>query len=139
MNTQPTFSPNPVCAAVARAIALKQSQHKLAKACGVSQALISKAKIDGRLSARLAIAIHRATDGVVPGSALRPTCGAFRSTFRLSMIPKSGDRFSACATPVDSAPRAAMRYPIERHVSIVLAMPFHTSEIGTSQLFFMSV
>jgi DNA-binding transcriptional regulator YdaS (Cro superfamily) len=47
-------------------------QHKLAAACGVSQALISKAKIDGRLSARLAIAIHRATAGAVPGSALRP-------------------------------------------------------------------
>jgi DNA-binding transcriptional regulator YdaS (Cro superfamily) len=72
MDTQPSVSPNPVCAAVARAIAIKQSQHKLARACGVSQALISKAKIDGRLSARLAIAIHRATDGVVPGSALRP-------------------------------------------------------------------
>jgi DNA-binding transcriptional regulator YdaS (Cro superfamily) len=72
MNTPSTFIPNPVCAAVARAIALKQSQHKLARACGVSQALISKAKLDGRLSARLAIAIHRATEGAVPGSALRP-------------------------------------------------------------------
>jgi DNA-binding transcriptional regulator YdaS (Cro superfamily) len=72
MNTQSSFAPNPICAAVARAIALKQSQHKLAAACGVSQALISKAKIDGRLSPRLAIAIHRATDGAVPGSALRP-------------------------------------------------------------------
>lgn len=72
MNTPSTFTANPVCAAVARAIALKQSQHKLAAACGVSQALISKAKIDGRLSARLAIAIHRVTQGAVPGSALRP-------------------------------------------------------------------
>jgi DNA-binding transcriptional regulator YdaS (Cro superfamily) len=72
MNTPSTFTPNPVCAAVARAIALKRSQYKLAAACGVSQALISRAKIDGRLSARLAIAIHRVTAGAVPGSALRP-------------------------------------------------------------------
>ena len=72
MDTHPTFNPSSVCAAVARAIAIKQSQHKLAAACGVSQALISKAKIDGRLSPRLAIAIHRATAGAVPGSALRP-------------------------------------------------------------------
>ena len=72
MDTQPTVNPRSVRAAVARAIAIKESQHKLAAACGVSQALISKAKLDGRLSARLAIAIHRATAGAVPGSALRP-------------------------------------------------------------------
>ena len=72
MDTYLHFDPRSVCAAVARAIALKESQHKLAAACGVSQSLISKAKIDGRLSARLAIAIHRATAGAVPGSALRP-------------------------------------------------------------------
>jgi DNA-binding transcriptional regulator YdaS (Cro superfamily) len=72
METHPPFDADSVAAAVARAIAIKESQHKLAAACGVSQALISKAKIDGRLSARLAIAIHRATAGAVPGSALRP-------------------------------------------------------------------
>jgi DNA-binding transcriptional regulator YdaS (Cro superfamily) len=72
MDTQPNFDANSISAAVARAIAIKESQHKLAAACGVSQALISKAKIDGRLSPRLAIAIHRATAGAVPGSALRP-------------------------------------------------------------------
>jgi DNA-binding transcriptional regulator YdaS (Cro superfamily) len=72
MDTQPAFDPNSVSAAVARAIAIKESQHKLAAACGVSQALISKAKLGGRLSPRLAIAIHRATEGAVPGSALRP-------------------------------------------------------------------
>ena len=72
MDTQPTSDPHSVCAAVARAIAIKQSQRKLAAACGVSQALIGKAKLDGRLSPRLAIAIHRATAGAVPGSALRP-------------------------------------------------------------------
>ena len=72
MDKQPTFDPDSVTAAVARAIALKQSQHKLARACGVSQGLISRAKVGGRLSPRLAIAIHRATEGAVPGSALRP-------------------------------------------------------------------
>jgi DNA-binding transcriptional regulator YdaS (Cro superfamily) len=72
MDTQPPFDANSVAAAVARAIAIKESQRKLAAACGVSQALISKAKLDGRLSPRLAIAIHRATAGAVPASALRP-------------------------------------------------------------------
>lgn len=72
MDRQPAFDLHPVCAALARAIALKQTQQKLAAACGVSQAAISQAKIFGRLSPRLAIAIHRATAGAVPGSALRP-------------------------------------------------------------------
>jgi DNA-binding transcriptional regulator YdaS (Cro superfamily) len=72
MDAQPPCDANSVSAAIARAIAIKESQHKLAAACGVSQALISKAKIGGRLSPRLAIAIHRATAGAVPGSALRP-------------------------------------------------------------------
>jgi DNA-binding transcriptional regulator YdaS (Cro superfamily) len=72
METQPAFDPDSVTAALSRAIAMKQSQHKLAAACGVSQALISKAKSGGRISARLAIAIHRVTGGAVPGSALRP-------------------------------------------------------------------
>lgn len=72
MSTQPVLDSNPVSAAVARAIALKHGQNKLARAWGVSQSLISRARIDGRLSARLAIAIHRATEGAVPGSALRP-------------------------------------------------------------------
>jgi DNA-binding transcriptional regulator YdaS (Cro superfamily) len=38
----------------------------------VSQAAISKAKIGGRVSPRLALAIHRATGGAVPASVLRP-------------------------------------------------------------------
>lgn len=72
MDQHPASHPTSVCAAVARAIALTRSQRKLAAACAVSQSLISRAKIDGRLSARLAIAIHRATEGAVPASALRP-------------------------------------------------------------------
>jgi DNA-binding transcriptional regulator YdaS (Cro superfamily) len=72
MDTHATFDPIPVCAAVAHAIALKGSQQKLASACGVSQPSISKAKLRGRVSAELALAIHRATEGVVPGCALRP-------------------------------------------------------------------
>ena len=72
MDTQPPFDPSSGAAAVARAIAIKKSQYKLAAACGVCQSLIAKAKRDGRPSPRLAIAIHRATAGAVPGSALRP-------------------------------------------------------------------
>jgi len=72
MSTRPPLDPASVCEAVARAIAVAQSQDKLAAACGFSQAAISQAKIYGRVSPRLAIAIHRATGGAVPGSALRP-------------------------------------------------------------------
>ncbi|HXW25309.1 MAG TPA: YdaS family helix-turn-helix protein [Xanthobacteraceae bacterium] len=66
------FDPAPVSAAVARAIALIGSEQKLAAACGVTQPAVSKAKLSGRLSPRLALAIHRATAGAVPASALRP-------------------------------------------------------------------
>jgi DNA-binding transcriptional regulator YdaS (Cro superfamily) len=72
MDAQPAFDLPSVGAAVARAIALTQTQQKLAAACGVSQAAISKAKIGGRVSPRLALAIHRATGGAVPASVLRP-------------------------------------------------------------------
>jgi DNA-binding transcriptional regulator YdaS (Cro superfamily) len=72
MTTSPPLDRVSVCEAVARAIALTQSQDKLAAACGFSQAAISQAKMFGRVSPRLAIAIHRATGGAVPGSALRP-------------------------------------------------------------------
>lgn len=61
-----------VRAALACAIALTGSQDKLAAACGVTQAAISRANLRGRVSARLALAIHRATGGAVPGSLLRP-------------------------------------------------------------------
>jgi len=67
-----TIDPGVVGKAVACAITLKGSQQKLAAACGVSQPLISKAKLHGRLSAELALAIHRATDGAVPACLLRP-------------------------------------------------------------------
>jgi len=72
MIKKPPCDPASVCEAVARAIAFAQTQEKLAAACGFSQAAISQAKILGRVSPRLAIAIHRATGGAVPGSALRP-------------------------------------------------------------------
>jgi DNA-binding transcriptional regulator YdaS (Cro superfamily) len=68
----PSIAPDVVSQAVARAIALKGSQQKLAVLCDVSQAEISRVKRRGRLSAQLAIAIHRATGGDVPGSLLRP-------------------------------------------------------------------
>ena len=72
MNKRPRFDTGSVCAAVARAIELKRTQHRLARACGVTQGVISKAKLGGRLSPQLAMAIHRATGGAVPASALRP-------------------------------------------------------------------
>jgi DNA-binding transcriptional regulator YdaS (Cro superfamily) len=72
MDRQPPSDPPVVRAALARAIALTGSQAKLAAACGVSQAAISRVNLRGRVSARLALGIHRATGGAVPGSLLRP-------------------------------------------------------------------
>ncbi len=67
-----SFDLDPVRAAVAAAVTYRGSQAKLAQACGVSQAAISRAKLSGRVSAGLALSIHRATGGAVPASALRP-------------------------------------------------------------------
>jgi DNA-binding transcriptional regulator YdaS (Cro superfamily) len=72
MDKRPPFDAGSVCAAVARAIALKRTQEQLALACGVTQGSISRARTAGRLTPHLAIAIHHATEGAVPGSALRP-------------------------------------------------------------------
>ena len=81
-DTQPSFDPHSAAAAVARAIAVKGSQRKLAATCGVSQALIAQAKIGGRLSARLAIAIHPRPAAPSPARRCVPICGARRNTFR---------------------------------------------------------
>ena len=72
MDTPAAPDPLPARAAVALAIALKGSEQKLAAACGVTQPAIWKAKTSGRLSPRLALAIHRATGGAVPACVLRP-------------------------------------------------------------------
>ncbi len=58
--------------AISRAVAILGSEVKLAAACGVTQPAISKAKLQGKISARLALAMHRATAGRVPASELRP-------------------------------------------------------------------
>ena len=54
------------------AIAIAGSQAKLGAACGVSQGAIWKAKVAGRVSATLAVAIEKATEGNVPRHRLRP-------------------------------------------------------------------
>lgn len=58
--------------AIQKAVDLKGSEASLAAACDVTQPAISKAKLSGKISDRLAIAIHRATNGEVPGNVLRP-------------------------------------------------------------------
>jgi DNA-binding transcriptional regulator YdaS (Cro superfamily) len=58
--------------AMERAVARAGSEQKLADAVGVRQSYISKAKRTGRVSDRIAIAIHAWSNGDVPGSALRP-------------------------------------------------------------------
>jgi len=72
MDRPPPIDLPVVRAALAQAIALKGSQGKLAAACGVTQTAISRVNVRGRVSPQLALAIHRATGGAVPGSLLRP-------------------------------------------------------------------
>jgi DNA-binding transcriptional regulator YdaS (Cro superfamily) len=55
-----------------RAIALAGSQTRLGEATGFSQAAINKARRRGRVSAEMALAIHRFTLGAVAASELRP-------------------------------------------------------------------
>jgi DNA-binding transcriptional regulator YdaS (Cro superfamily) len=59
-------------AALARAIRLAGSESKLAAATGYSQVAINKARRRGAVSPEMALAVHRATGGAVPASALRP-------------------------------------------------------------------
>lgn len=57
---------------IVRAISIAGSEAKLGKACGVSQNAIWQAKRAGRVSAELAVAIDRATSGVITRADLRP-------------------------------------------------------------------
>jgi DNA-binding transcriptional regulator YdaS (Cro superfamily) len=57
---------------IERAIELLGSQTRLADAAGYSQNGIWQAKQKGAVSPELAKGIHRATNGEVPGSDLRP-------------------------------------------------------------------
>ena len=55
-----------------RAIRESGSQHRLAEACRVTQAAVSKWANGGRVSAENALAIQRATSGAVTVHDLRP-------------------------------------------------------------------
>lgn len=58
---------------IERAIGLAGgSEAKLAKAIGLSQPLINKARKSGRAGPRLAMAIHHFSKGVIPASEIRP-------------------------------------------------------------------
>lgn len=48
------------------------SEAKLAKAIGLSQPLINKARHNGRAGPRLALAIHHFSKGSIPASEIRP-------------------------------------------------------------------
>jgi DNA-binding transcriptional regulator YdaS (Cro superfamily) len=58
--------------ALERAISLFSNQTRLAAATGFSQHAVWAAVKRGRVSARMAVAIHRATRGVVSKADLRP-------------------------------------------------------------------
>ena len=55
-----------------RAIRIAGSESKLAAAIGYSQVAINKARRRGAVSSRMALAVHRFTQGAVPASAMRP-------------------------------------------------------------------
>lgn len=57
---------------VQEAIRHAGSELKLGKATGYSQHAIWQAKQKGRVSPQMALAIHRATNGIVSASSLRP-------------------------------------------------------------------
>ena len=67
-----TLDENAIVEAIALAIAMFGSQQKLAAACGVSQGAVHKWLYGGRVSAENAVAIERATGGLVSKAALRP-------------------------------------------------------------------
>jgi DNA-binding transcriptional regulator YdaS (Cro superfamily) len=55
-----------------RAIRLAGSESRLAAAIGYSHVAVNKARRRGAVSPRMALALHRFTDGAVPASELRP-------------------------------------------------------------------
>lgn len=57
---------------IEEAIRIAGSEAKLGAACGCKQQTINKAKKRGYVSAEIALGIHRATEGAVPASSLRP-------------------------------------------------------------------
>lgn len=59
-------------ALIEQAIEIAGSEKKLGDLCGCSQNKIWLAKVNQKVDAELAVAIHGATGGKVPGSALRP-------------------------------------------------------------------
>jgi len=64
-------------AQIARAVALKGSQAKLADAAGCSQQQISYLLNEAEtITAEMALAIERATDGAIPAHKLRPDLAA---------------------------------------------------------------
>jgi DNA-binding transcriptional regulator YdaS (Cro superfamily) len=74
-------------AAFARAIRLAGSEGKLAAATGYSQVAINKARRRGAVSPEMALAVHRATGGAVPASALRPDLWARPQDVPLTVAP----------------------------------------------------
>lgn len=64
--------PHVVTDLIVKAIWVAGSEHKLAKACGVSQARIWRAKTQGRIAADLANSIHAFTGGRVSRHDLCP-------------------------------------------------------------------
>lgn len=67
-----TPNPNRTKALLEAAITISGSEAKLGKATGYSQNAIWHAKTKGRVSAEMAAAIHRATNGAVAKNMLRP-------------------------------------------------------------------
>lgn len=69
-----THTPNPktITRLLERAIAIAGSEAKLGRMLGKSQNAIWSAKRKGRVSAEIAIGVHRVTNGIIAKEALRP-------------------------------------------------------------------
>ena len=81
-----------VRSAIEQAVALLGSERELARACGVVQNTIWKAKRNEVISVALAKAIHKATAGKVSGSDLRPDVWRSPDHVPLDGTSKGGKR-----------------------------------------------
>lgn len=85
--------------AIARAVALAGSEDKLAKAVRCRQSYISKAKLTGRCSDKIAIRIHVWSNGEIPGSAIRPDLWTKPEHVPLAPVLPSGGETTAAPSP----------------------------------------
>jgi DNA-binding transcriptional regulator YdaS (Cro superfamily) len=98
-------APKPAASPLDRAIAFAGSQTRLGEATGFSQAAINKARRRGRLSAEMALAIHRFTGGAISASELRPDLWSRDDPSVASPFAESASLPADRRSPPDPRPR----------------------------------